>query len=41
MYVIFEGIDTCGKTTQIALLKNRFKDAIITKEPGGTAFGKE
>ena len=41
MYVIFEGIDTCGKTTQIALLKNRFKDAIVTKEPGGTAFGKE
>jgi len=41
MYVIFEGIDTCGKTTQIELLKERFKDAIITKEPGGTAFGKE
>ena len=41
MYVIFEGIDTCGKTTQIELLKNDFKDAIITREPGGTKFGKE
>ena len=41
MYVIFEGIDTCGKTTQIELLKNDFNDAIITREPGGTAFGKE
>ena len=41
MYVIFEGIDTCGKTTQIELLKNDFKDAITTREPGGTEFGKQ
>ncbi|MCK5855683.1 MAG: dTMP kinase [Sulfurovaceae bacterium] len=41
MYVIFEGIDTCGKTTQIELIAKRFNDAIITREPGGTAFGKE
>ena len=41
MYVIFEGIDTCGKTTQIELLKDDFNDVIITREPGGTAFGKE
>jgi len=40
MYVIFEGIDTCGKTTQIDLIANRFKNVIKTREPGGTTFGK-
>jgi len=39
MYIILEGIDGCGKSTQIELLKNKFKDAIFTKEPGGTNFG--
>jgi dTMP kinase len=39
MYILFEGIDTCGKSTQIELLSQRFDSAIITKEPGGTAFG--
>ncbi len=41
MYIIFEGIDTCGKTTQIELLSKKFPNAIITKEPGGTKFGKK
>jgi len=41
VYIIFEGIDTCGKTTQIKLLSKEFSDAIITKEPGGTEFGKK
>jgi len=39
MYILFEGIDTCGKSTQIDLLSKRFDDVITTKEPGGTAFG--
>ena len=39
MYLLFEGIDTCGKSTQIELLKEKMKDIIITKEPGGTSFG--
>ncbi|HHD75736.1 MAG TPA: dTMP kinase [Campylobacterales bacterium] len=39
MYILFEGIDTCGKSTQIARLKEEFPAAILTKEPGGTAFG--
>lgn len=39
MYVAIEGVDTCGKSTQIALLKRRFPEAIYTKEPGGTALG--
>ena len=41
MYIIFEGIDTCGKSTQIELLSKRLKDVIVTKEPGGTDFGKK
>ena len=41
MYILFEGIDTCGKTTQIELLSKDFKDVIVTKEPGGTNFGKK
>ena len=40
MYVIFEGIDTCGKTTQIELIANSFENVVVTKEPGGTAFGE-
>ncbi|WP_457749271.1 dTMP kinase [Sulfurimonas sp.] len=41
MYIAIEGIDTAGKSTQIAALKNHFPDALITKEPGGTEIGKE
>lgn len=41
MYIAIEGIDTAGKSTQIEKLREHFKDAIITKEPGGTEVGKE
>jgi len=41
MYIAIEGIDTAGKSTQIAKLKEHFKDAIITKEPGATKAGKK
>jgi dTMP kinase len=41
MYILFEGIDTCGKSTQIELIAHKFPHAIITKEPGGTEFGKD
>ena len=41
MYILFEGIDTCGKSTQIELL-TQVQPGIITRhEPGGTAFGKK
>ena len=40
MYILFEGVDTSGKTTQIELLKKSFPNAIFTKEPGGTSIGQ-
>jgi dTMP kinase len=43
-FISFEGIEGCGKTTQIALLSQYLeKHAIphtITREPGGTAVGE-
>lgn len=39
MYVAIEGVDTCGKSTQVELLKNEFKEALFIKEPGFTKLG--
>ncbi len=39
MYIVVEGIDTCGKSTQIELLSLTYPKAIITKEPGATELG--
>ncbi|GAA7891352.1 dTMP kinase [Helicobacter pylori] len=40
MYVALEGVDGAGKSTQVGLLKGRFKNALFTKEPGGTRMGE-
>lgn len=40
MLITFEGIDGVGKTTQMELLKQIYPNAILTREPGGTEFGK-
>src|SRR5688572_4101684 len=43
-FVSFEGIEGCGKTTQIARLSEYLKERsipfTITREPGGTAVGE-
>ncbi|MDL1957111.1 MAG: dTMP kinase [Candidatus Desulfofervidus auxilii] len=44
LFITFEGIEGCGKTTQLNLLakwlKERNKNIYITYEPGGTDLGK-
>jgi len=41
MYIAIEGIDTAGKSTQIELLKEQYKQAIFIREPGQTEIGKK
>ena len=45
LFITFEGIDGCGKTTQINLLKeyleNKSYEVITTLEPGGSDIGKK
>ena len=41
MYIVFEGIDTTGKSTQIELFKKNELDIVALKEPGGTKLGEK
>ena len=41
MYIAIEGIDTAGKSTQIEMLKNEFKNALFVKEPGFSTLGRK
>ena len=45
LFIVFEGIEGCGKTTQISragdFLKQQNLPFIITREPGGTPIGDE
>ncbi len=41
MYIAIEGIDTAGKSTQIELLKKKYKNALFVKEPGFTNLGEK
>ena len=45
VFITFEGIDGCGKSTQLALLKEEFDkkglEYIEVREPGGTVVGEK
>ena len=41
MYIVVEGIDTCGKSTQMELISSSHPEAILTKEPGATELGSK
>ena len=41
LFISFEGIDGSGKSTQARMLADRLSDAILTREPGGSAGAEE
>ncbi|MGD9141340.1 MAG: dTMP kinase [bacterium] len=45
IFITFEGIEGCGKTTQVDLLKNYLvqigHEVVITREPGGCLIGEK
>ncbi len=44
-FIVLEGIDNCGKTTQAKLLEKYFQEqgteVVLAREPGGTTIGEE
>lgn len=44
-FITFEGLDGCGKTTQLeelaGALRKKGRDVLVTREPGGTPIGEK
>ena len=45
IFVSFEGIDGCGKSTQVKILMDRFIEegnkCVLVREPGGTKISED
>jgi dTMP kinase len=45
IFITFEGLDGCGKTTQLdrlaKVLKSEGRSVVVTREPGGTPIGEK
>ena len=45
LFITFEGIDGCGKSTQVKMLMDRFEkesiESLLVREPGGTQISEE
>ena len=45
LFITFEGIDGCGKSTQFEMLKSYLEsekvEYIVVREPGGTVIGEK